>query len=141
MADGLDWRAIGIAIAVGLGGSLLLGTLFQALPYDGVSIPLGLYLGLSYGSALLVDLATGATAGAIARRRGLAHALVAVLVCSVVSPLLGLAMTLVRNRPLPDIGLLDYLGAIAGSTVAGIVIACVAGAVAARMAARRVAVS
>jgi hypothetical protein len=132
----MNWRAIGIAVMVGLGGSLILGVLWRVFPPSTEHVPLWAIMALSYGLGAILDLATGAVAGALARVRGALHGLTAGAITSVLSPLIGLTMMLVEGRGTLPVPLLDYALAIAGSTLVGIVLATIAGAIAAPIAAR-----
>jgi hypothetical protein len=89
----------------------------------------------SYGAGALVDIACGATAGALARRRGALHGMLAGLIAALVSPLLGYATMWVQGRGTAPIDFASYLLAIAGSSLVGVVLAALAGLVAARIAA------
>jgi hypothetical protein len=132
----MNWRAIGIAVMVGLGGSLILGVLWRVFPLSTEHVPLWAIMAMSYGLGAILDLATGAVAGALARVRGALHGLTAGAITSVLSPLIGLTMMLVEGRGTLPVPLLDYALAIAGSTVVGIVLATIAGAIAAPIASR-----
>jgi hypothetical protein len=136
-AGGVDWRAVGIGAAVGIGGSLLLGVLMRLVPFDFERHGMWTYQLLTYGAGGLVDLACGATAGALAGRRGALHGLLAGAITAVVSPLLGLAMFFVTTRFAVPLDVLPWLLAVATGALLGIVLATLAGAVAARLAPRR----
>ena len=132
----MNWRAIGIGVAVGLGGSLVLGVLFRMLPWE-AGERLWIFMALSYVAGGLVDIATGAVAGALARTRGAMHGFVAGTIATVVSPLLGYAMFWVETRGEAQLGLLQFYAGIAVSGLIGIALATAAGAVAAQLATKR----
>ena len=135
MAEPIDWRAVGIGAAVGIGGSLLLNVMYRVFPIDVERHGLWLVYALSYGGGALIDAACGATAGALARRRGALHGLLAGGITALVAPLVGFIMMWVETRGLPPIELLPYLVALATGALIGIAIATAAGFVAARIAA------
>ena len=136
MAERIDWRAVGIGVAVGLAGTLLLGMAFRLIQFDVERHGLWVIYAFSYGMGALVDIACGATAGALARRRGALHGLLAGLVAAFVSPLLGYVTMWVQGRGTAPVEFGPYLLAIAGGSLIGVVLATIAGAVAARIAAR-----
>ena len=133
----MNWRAIGIGVAVGVGASLALGVLFRAFPHDASERPLWIFLALSYVAGGLIDIAVGATAGWLARVRGAMHGLIAGAIATILSPLIGYASFWIEMRGAPPLGLLDFFAGMAISGVIGIAIAAAAGAVAARIAASR----
>lgn len=132
----MNWRAIGIGVAIGLGGTLLLGVLFRLLPWE-AGEHLWMFMALSYVAGALIDIAAGATAGALARTRGALHGFVTGVIATLVSPLLGYARFWVETRGEAPLGLLQFYAGIAVSGVIGIALATAAGAVAARIAAKR----
>jgi hypothetical protein len=132
----VNWRAIGIGVAIGLGGSLVLGVMFRMFPLEADG-RLWIFLTLSYLAGGVIDIATGATAGALARTRGAVHGLVAGVIATLVSPLLGYAMFWVETRGEAPLGLLEFYAGIAISGLIGIALATAAGAVAARIASAR----
>jgi hypothetical protein len=134
----MNWRAIGIAIAVGIAGSLALGMLFHLFPFDAEKHPMWAILAISYVSAALVDIAVGATAGWLAARRGALHGLLAGLISGLISTLMGFAMMWVRTRGAVPIEFLPYVFALLWGLLLGVVLATLSGAVAAWLAARQV---
>lgn len=135
MADRIDWPAVGIGAAVGLAGTLLLSMVFRLLPFDVERHGLWAIYVFSYGAGALIDIACGATAGALARQRGALHGMLAGLIAALVSPLLGYATMWVHGRGMAPIGFASYLLAIAGSSLVGVVLAALSGLIAARIAA------
>lgn len=133
----LSWRAIGIGAAVGIGGSMLLGLLFQLFPFDGEKHPVWAIVAISYASGALVDIAAGATSGWLAARRGALHGLLAGLAVGLLSPLLGFAMMWVRERGQVPIGFVTYLQGMVPGAALGVFLATLAGALAARLARRQ----
>lgn len=136
-AGGVDWRAVGIGAAVGIGGGLVLGVLIRLVPFDFERYGMWTYQLLTYGAGGLIDLACGATAGALARPRGALHGFLAGTIASLVSPLLGLVMFFVTTRFAAPLDVLPWLLAVATGVVLGIVLATLAGAIAARIALAR----
>ena len=132
----MNGRAIGIGAAVGIGGSMLLGVLFQLFPFDGEKHPLWAILAISYASGALVDIAAGATAGWLAARRGALHGLLAGLISGLVSPLLGFAMMWVRERGAVPIEFVPYLFAVSSGVALGVLVAAISGAISGAVAAR-----
>lgn len=131
----MNWRAVGIGAAVGVGGTLVLGVLFRLFPWE-VGDRLWLFLALGYLTGGIVDIATGATAGALARRRGALHGLVAGTIATLLSPLIGYALFWVQTRGAAPLGLLDFFAGVAVSGVLGIALSTAAGAIAARVSVR-----
>lgn len=129
----MNWRAIGVAVAVGLGGSLLVGMVFRLFPFDASERPMWLFLALSYGAGAVLDIAVGAIAGALARVRGALHGLVAGSIATLLSPLIGFAVLWVETRGEVPLGLLQFYAGIAVSGVVGIALSTMAGAIAVRM--------
>jgi hypothetical protein len=136
VAERTDWRAVGIGVAVGLAGTLLLGMVFRLMQFDVERHGPWLIHVFSYGAGAVVDIACGATAGALARRRGALHGVLAGLGASLASPVVGYVTMLVQGHGTAPIELDAYLLAIAFSSGVGIVLATVAGAIAAPIAAR-----
>jgi hypothetical protein len=136
MAERIEGRAVGIGVAVGLAGTLLLGMAFRLMPFDVERHGLWLIYAFSYGAGALIDIACGATAGALARRRGALHGALAGLIANLLSPLIGYATMLVQGRGTAPIEFGSYVLAIAGSSLIGVVLATIAGAIAARIALR-----
>lgn len=134
----LNWRAIGVGVSVGIGGSLLLNVLFHLFPFDGEKHPIWAILAISYAAGALIDIAVGATTGWLARRRGASHGFVAGLITSLISPLLGYLMVLMRERGEVPFALIPYLYALLPGTVVGMVLATIAGAIAAHFAVKQV---
>jgi hypothetical protein len=137
----LNWRAIGIAVAIGLAGSLVMGLLFRVFPFDASERPMWLFFVFSYGAGALLDIAVGGTAGALARVRGALHGLVAGAIATVLAPLIGFAMMWVETGGEVPLGLVEFYAGIAISGVVGIALATAAGAVATRIAAKHAATS
>ena len=134
----MNWRAIGIGVAVGIGGSLALNVLFHLFPFDGEKHPMWAILAISYGTGALLDIAVGATAGWLAAQRGAVHGLLAGMIVSLVTPLIGFALMWVRERGHVPIELLPYLFAVAWGALLGIALSTIAGTVAAPLAAKHV---
>lgn len=134
----LNWRAIGIGVAVGIGGSLLLNVLFHLFPFDGEKHPMWAILAVSYGAAALIDIAVGASTGWLAGRRGAMHGFLAGLIVSLISPFLGYLVVLVRERGEVPFELIPYLYALLPGTVMGMVLATIAGAIAAHFVVKQV---
>lgn len=132
----MNWRAIGIGVAIGLGGSLVLGVMFGLLPWE-AGEHLWMFMALSYVAGGLLDIAAGATAGALARTRGALHGSVTGVIATLVSPLLGYARFWIETRGVAPLGLLAFYAGIAISGLIGIALATAAGAVAARIASAR----
>jgi hypothetical protein len=132
---GIDWRAVGIGAAVGIGGGLLLHLLFRVFPISVEEGRIWLVYVLNYGGGMLVDAACGATAGVLARRRGALHGLLAGAIAALLSPLIGFAMMWMETRGAPPIQVSAYLIAIATGALLGTAIATAAGAIGARAAA------
>jgi hypothetical protein len=130
----MNWRAIGIAVAVGLGGSLLMNVLFRLFPFDAGERPMWVFFALSYGAGALLDIAVGATAGTLARVRGAVHGLVAGIIATVLAPVVGYAIFLVETRGAAPLGLIEFYAGIAVSGLIGIALAAAAGEVAVRVA-------
>jgi hypothetical protein len=123
----MDWRAIGIGVAVGIGGALVLNVLFGLFPLDAEKHPMWAILAISYGTGALLDIAVGATSGWLAARRGALHGLLAGLIVSLITPFMGFAIMWVRERGNVPIDLLSYLLAVGGSALFGIALATGAG--------------
>jgi hypothetical protein len=130
----VNWKAIGIGVGVGVGCSLLMGVLFRIFPFDASAHPLWIFMLLSYGAGALIDIATGATAGALARTRGALHGLLAGAIALLLSPLIGYAMMWVETRGEPPIDVLAYAFVILVRGLVGVALATAAGAVAAYIA-------
>jgi hypothetical protein len=64
------------------------------------------------------------------------HGFLAGLIAHVITPVIGFAMMVVRERGLPQFPLVDYFIAVLGSFVLGIVLSTLAGAVGAAVAVR-----
>ena len=133
----MNWRAIGIGVAVGIGGSLVLNVLFHLFPFDGEKHPMWAILAISYGTGALLDIAVGATAGWLAAQRGAIHGLLAGVIVSLVTPLIGFALMWARERGHVPIELLPYLLAVAWGALLGVALSTIAGAIAAPIAARQ----
>ncbi|HQX25410.1 MAG TPA: hypothetical protein PLI00_11665 [Pseudomonadota bacterium] len=73
----MDWRAIGIAIVVNLMFWVVGVATTFVIPLEAGGMGLTIYLWFSRVLALASDVATGATAGWLARRRGGAHGAIA----------------------------------------------------------------
>ena len=132
----LSWKAIGLGVAVGIGGALLMSIVWRVFPFDASERPLWMVYVLSYAAGVLIDAATGATAGWLARVRGAAHGFFAGLIAGVISPFIGFAFILVETRGAAPIEWGGYFTQVAIGAAIGIVVAAVAGAIAARLAAK-----
>ena len=133
----MNWKAIAIGVAVGLAGALLLGIAFRVFPFDATERPLWIFMAISYGAGALIDIAVGATAGAIARQRGAMHGLIAGAIATVLAPLVGFTMMWVETRGAPPIGFIEFYAGIAVNGLIGIALSTAAGAVAAPIAAKQ----
>jgi len=136
-APSLDWRAIGIGAAVGIGASLAMSVLWMLFPLQARPEHLTWVLLASHAIGALIDIATGATAGWLAGRRGSMHGLVAGLAANLASMAVGYAITLVRTgygRSVQET--LAYLMAMVPWQVVGVVLATIAGTIAVRLRAR-----
>ena len=133
----MNQRAIFIGAAVGIGVSLAMSLMWVLFPTENVAANLGIVLIVSHVIGALVDIATGATAGWLARSRGAMHGLFAGLIANIVSLAIGYAITLVRTdygRTVDEV--IQYLIAMLPWQVVGIALATIAGAIAVRLAPR-----
>jgi hypothetical protein len=133
----VNQRAIFIGAAVGIGASLAMSLMWVLLPAENVAANLGIVLMASHVIGALIDIATGATAGWLARTRGSMHGLFAGLLANIVSLAIGYAITLVRTdygRTVEQV--MAYLVAMLPWQIVGIALATIAGAIAVRLAPR-----
>jgi hypothetical protein len=133
---GLDLRAIGVGAAVGIGGSIAMSLLWGLL-VDVTPAQLMLVVTISHLLGAAVDIASGAAAGWLARRRGSLHGLFAGLLANIVSLAVAYATMLLRT----DYGdsveeVLAWLMAVVPWQVIGVALASIAGAIAVRFANR-----
>ena len=137
-AQELDFRAIGIGTAVGIGASLAMSMLWVLFPPGAVAANVSLIVAISHLAGAAIDIATGATAGWLAGRRGSMHGLFAGLIANIASLAIGYTMTVLRT----DYGdtveeVIAYLMALVPWQIVGVALATIAGAVAVRFAQRR----
>jgi hypothetical protein len=133
----MNSRALMLGVLVGLGGTLLLGLLFTVFPLDANERPMWAILLLSYAAGALVDVATGATAGWIARQRGALHGLLVGVIANLLSPVLGYGMMWLRIGREHPLDIVEYAFAILPGSVMGVLLAMLAGMVAATIARRQ----
>jgi hypothetical protein len=135
-ATPVNWKAVAIGVGVSVGGFLVLTMFHRLFPFDHATRPLWAMMALGYGLSAVVDIASGAAAGWVARARGALHGLVTGVIANLLSPLLSYVVMFVQGRGEVPIDFATYLAAIALPLLAGIVLATIAGAVAARISAR-----
>ena len=134
----LDMRAIGIGAAVGIGASVVMSTLWILFPMQNAAEHIGIILIVSHLIGAIIDIATGAVAGWLARARGSIHGLFAGLIANIVSLGIGYAITLVRTdygRTVEQV--IAYLASMLPWQVVGIALATLAGAIAVRFSQRQ----
>jgi hypothetical protein len=134
---GLDFRAIGIGAAAGIGASLVMSVMWMLFPMNAMAGHFGIVMLASYLIGALIDIATGAIAGWLARRRGSLHGLFAGLIANIVSMGVGYALTLLRTdygRSVEQV--IAYLVAVVPWQIVGVALATIAGTIAVRLQAR-----
>lgn len=135
---GLDLPAIGVGAAVGIGASIAMSVLWAVFPQEKIVEHVGVVVLASHLIGALIDIATGATAGWLARQRGSLHGLFAGLIANIVSLGVGYAMTVLRTdygRTVEEV--LAYLAQLVPWQIVGVALSTIAGAIAVRFAARR----
>ena len=136
--QGLDLSAIGVGAAVGIGASIAMSVLWAVFPSEKIVEHVGLVLLISHLIGAAIDIATGATAGWLAKRRGSMHGLFAGLIANIVALAVSYALTLLRTdygRTVEQV--LQYLAQMVPWQIIGVALSTIAGAIAVRFAARR----
>ena len=137
MNAGLDWRAIGIAIVV----NLMLWVVGVAstflLPLDAGGTGLTIVIWFTRVLSLASDIATGATAGWIAQRRGGAHGATADFLGSAISLVGGVAIGYARMGEAGYFAMPSYWVTSVAWVAIGVVLAAVSGAIAVGLRQRR----
>lgn len=135
----MNQRAIFTGAAVGIGASLAMSLIWGLFPVADATAYIGLILIVSHLVGAVIDIATGAVAGWLARVRGSMHGLFAGLIANIVALGIGYAITLVRTdygRTVEQV--IEYLLAMLPWQIIGVALATIAGAIAVRLAQRRV---
>lgn len=136
----LDMTAIGAGAALGIVLSLATSVLWALIPPEKMVTYLSIVMAASYGLGALIDGATGACAGWMAKQRGSLHGMFAGLIANVVSLGVGYAITLVRTdygRSVEEV--IQYLASLLPWQIVGVALASLAGGVAASFARRQAA--
>jgi hypothetical protein len=134
---GLDYAAIGVGAAIGIGASIAMSLLWVLMPSELVVAHVGIVVAVSHLLGAAIDIATGAAAGWLARRRGSMHGLFAGLIANIVSLAIGYATTLLRTGYGDTVEeVMSYLVSIVPWQIAGVALATIAGAIAVRFANR-----
>ena len=133
--DALDWRAIaagaGASLAIGFSASFLMRPLFGG----NVALGYGTLAAINLLVSILADAVGGATAGALARRRGAVHGALAMVLAAACGFVVTLVM-LGRQGHVASVGAAFWLQWLAYA-VLGLVVGTVAGLVAAKVAAAK----
>ena len=136
-ASALNLRAVWLGAAVGIGASVVMSLLWVLFPTQNLAEHIGLVLIVSHSIGALIDIATGFTAGWLARQRGAMHGFFAGLIANIVSLAIGYSITLVRTdygRTVEEV--VSYLVSMLPWQIVGVVLATIAGAIAVRVAPR-----
>lgn len=126
----MNWQAIGIGavvgVMIGFAWSTALGAMIAANPssYDSIKW-------IGYAVGIVNDLACGAVAGWIAKRRGAAHGALADVVAIVVGFVLGTVLNIARGGSFEYLSSGSYWGQWLVMVIPGIGLAAFAGWVAA----------
>ncbi len=134
----MNWRAIGIGVAVNILVWFGVVALSTVLVHDSAERALSLWRWLGPTLSSIGDIAAGATAGWIAGRRGAAHGALAVALGSVATFIGGIVLAFVRMG-----GQMEYLAqpsywiSLLGFVLLGVVLGTIAGAAAVALRPRR----
>lgn len=137
MNAGLDWRAIGIAIVVNLMIWVVGVAATFVIPLDAGGTGLAIYIWYSRVLSVVSDVATGATAGWLAQRRGGVHGAIADLVGSAMSLVGSIAIGYARMGEAGFLAMPSYWITSLAWLAVGVVLAAVSGAIAVGLRQRR----
>ena len=133
----MDWRAIGIAIVVNLMFWVVGVAVTFIVPLEAGGMGLTIYLWFSRVLAVLGDVATGATAGWLAGKRGGAHGASADGLASLATLAGSVAIGYARMGEAGFLALPGYWFTTAAWLLLGVAIASIAGAIAVGLRQRR----